>query len=127
MDIPFPLSPHTPKKKQKEQRRNSGGFIFIVGLLGSFLGTGSGSLSHALIRSVMPTGRLHTFEFHAERCAAAAKEFEEHGLADYVTAKHRDVCAAGFELSHEADAVFLDLPAPWECIGHAKQALKTGI
>ncbi|XP_076463486.1 tRNA (adenine(58)-N(1))-methyltransferase catalytic subunit TRMT61A-like [Babylonia areolata] len=89
-------------------------------------GTGSGSLSHALIRSVMPTGRLHTFEFHAERCAAAQKEFQEHGLGDCVTAKHRDVCAQGFELVKEADAVFLDLPSPWDCVGHAKKALKSG-
>ncbi|KAL8619620.1 hypothetical protein ACOMHN_019675 [Nucella lapillus] len=89
-------------------------------------GTGSGSLSHALIRSIMPMGQLHTFEFHAERCAAARKEFEEHGLADYVTARHRDVCAEGFEPVQEADAVFLDLPSPWDCIGHAKRALKSG-
>lgn len=91
-----------------------------------FQGTGSGSLSHALIRSVMPTGHLHTFEFHAERCAAASKEFEQHGLADYVTAKHCDVCAHGFDLNKEVDAVFLDLPAPWECISFAKQALRPG-
>ncbi|KAK7490241.1 hypothetical protein BaRGS_00018586 [Batillaria attramentaria] len=89
-------------------------------------GTGSGSLSHALIRSVMPSGHLHTFEFHAERCAAARAEFEQHGLGDYVTARHRDVCAQGFELEHVADAVFLDLPAPWECINSAKQALRQG-
>lgn len=91
-----------------------------------FKGTGSGSLSHALIRSVMPNGRLHTFEFHEERCAAARKEFEQHGLGDYVTAKHRDVCAAGFELDKEADALFLDLPAPWECITSASHALRQG-
>ena len=91
-----------------------------------FLGTGSGSLSHALIRSVMPTGHLHTFEFHAERCEAASKEFEQHGLADYVTARHRDVCAQGFELNKAADAVFLDLPAPWDCISFAKQTLRSG-
>lgn len=89
-------------------------------------GTGSGSLSHALIRSVIPFGHLHTFEFHAERCAAAMEEFEQHGLGDYVTARHRDVCMQGFELESLADAVFLDLPAPWECIASARQALKKG-
>ena len=91
-----------------------------------FAGTGSGSLSHALIRSIMPTGHLHTFEFHADRCAAAKNEFEQHGLAEYVTVRHRDVCAQGFELCKEVDAVFLDLPAPWECISFAKQVLRPG-
>lgn len=89
-------------------------------------GTGSGSLSHALIRSVMPKGRVYTFEFHTERCSEAQKEFELHGLSDFVVTKHRDVCTQGFDLTKEADAVFLDLPAPWECITSAKQALRLG-
>ncbi|XP_046379923.2 tRNA (adenine(58)-N(1))-methyltransferase catalytic subunit TRMT61A-like [Haliotis rufescens] len=87
-------------------------------------GTGSGSLSHSLIKAVMPTGHLHTFEFHKERAGQAAEEFKAHGLSDYVTAIHRDVCGGGFQLDHVADAVFLDLPSPWECIASAKQALK---
>jgi tRNA (adenine57-N1/adenine58-N1)-methyltransferase len=39
-------------------------------------GTGSASLSHALIRTIFPTGHLHTFEFHAERAETARKEFK---------------------------------------------------
>ena len=30
-------------------------------------GTGSGSLSHALLRAIGPTGKLHTCDFHKER------------------------------------------------------------
>jgi tRNA (adenine57-N1/adenine58-N1)-methyltransferase len=74
----------------------------------------------------MPTGKLHTFEFHAERCAEANKEFERHGLSDFVSATHRDVSAEGFGLTNEVDAVFLDLPGPWECVVSAKQALRPG-
>ena len=48
-------------------------------------GTGLGSLSHALARTVAPRGHLHTFEFHAERVEKARVEFAE-------TASHRDVC-----------------------------------
>ncbi len=45
-----------------------------------FKGTGSASLSHALIRSIFPTGHLHTFEFHLERSQKARKEFEVYEL-----------------------------------------------
>ena len=88
-------------------------------------GTGSGSLSHALLRTVAPSGQLHTFDFHAERSEKARAEFACHGLSDLVTASHRDVCTDGFGLENKADAVFLDLPHPWEVISHAKTAIKT--
>ena len=39
-------------------------------------GTGSASLSHAIVRSIFPTGHLHTFEFHQQRSETARKEFE---------------------------------------------------
>lgn len=48
-------------------------------------GTGSGSLTHALARSVHPGGAVHTFEFHGERAARARAEFEGHGLGGVVT------------------------------------------
>jgi len=87
-------------------------------------GTGSGSLSHSLIRTVAPSGHLFTFDFHAERSEKARQEFSEHGISHLVTATHRDVCAEGFGLTNKADAVFLDLPHPWEVIKHAKSAMK---
>lgn len=88
-------------------------------------GTGSGSLSHAIIRSIQPTGHLHTFDFHEQRCNLARQEFKEHHLNDYVTVSHRDVCRDGFGVKNIADAVFLDLPNPWNTIIYAKEALKT--
>ncbi len=81
-------------------------------------------MSHALIRSIFPTGHLHTFEFHLERSQKARLEFEEHGLSDYATVYHRDACNEGFGLVDTADAVFLDLPSPWKALDSAKQALK---
>ncbi|WAR20449.1 TRM61-like protein, partial [Mya arenaria] len=48
----------------------------------------------------------------------------ESGVSEYVTVTHRDVCEAGFQLDHVADAVFLDLPKPWLAIPSAKKALK---
>ena len=54
----------------------------------------------------------------------ARKEFEKHKLGDLVTVKQRDVCQNGFDLENVADAVFLDLPHPWDAIPHAKRGLK---
>lgn len=91
-------------------------------------GTGSGSLSHSLIRTIAPTGHLHTFDYHQNRVDVATGEFRDHGLSDFVTARQRDVCADGFsdgDLDGKADAVFLDLPHPWEAVPHAKKAIRT--
>eukprot|EP00035_Acanthoeca_spectabilis_P026801 m.464275 g.464275 ORF g.464275 m.464275 type:complete len:308 (-) comp23413_c0_seq1:27-950(-) len=89
-------------------------------------GTGSGSLSHALIRTIAPTGHLFTFEFHEERAKIAKAEFEAHGVAEWVTVAHADACEDGFGLDDCADAVFLDLPKPWLALKHAKRALRQG-
>ncbi|KAG9061514.1 tRNA (adenine-N(1)-)-methyltransferase catalytic subunit trm61 [Linnemannia hyalina] len=87
-------------------------------------GTGSGSFSHSIARTIAPTGHLYTFEYHQERVAVATKEFEDHGLEGLVTIECRDVCKNGFGLVNKADAVFLDLPAPWEAVASAKQAFR---
>lgn len=85
-------------------------------------GTGSGSLTHALARAVGNTGQVHTHEFHKERCEAASTEFKSHGLEHIVTSYHRNVCQDGFAVQDKADAVFLDLPCPWDAIRHAVSA-----
>lgn len=87
-------------------------------------GTGSGSFSHSVARTIGKSGKLHSFEFHDTRCQTAQEEFAQHGMSEYVTVSHRNVCKAGFDLEDVVDAVFLDLPAPWEAIPAAKLALK---
>lgn len=79
------------------------------------------------MRAVKPLGHLHTFDFHEQRAQQARDEFKAHGLQDYVTVYHRDVCELGFtaELDGQADAVFLDLPSPHTAVPHALRALKT--
>ena len=81
-------------------------------------------MSHSFIRTIAPSGHLHTFDFHEQRVELAKKEFESHKLGQMVTVKQRDVCQDGFDLENVADAVFLDLPHPWDAIPHAKRALK---
>ncbi|KAI8879778.1 tRNA methyltransferase complex GCD14 subunit [Backusella circina FSU 941] len=87
-------------------------------------GTGSGSFSHSIARTVAPSGHLYSFEYHAERAAMAEQEFKEHGYGDIITVNHRDVCKDGFDLKDKVGAVFLDLPAPWEAIASAKEAFQ---
>eukprot|EP01080_Neovahlkampfia_damariscottae_P009575 gene9575-1778_t len=92
-------------------------------------GTGSGSLSMHLIQTIKPNGHLFTFEFHKERHLEANVDFGVHKLTDYVTGTHRDVMNDGFVLENgniveEIDAVFLDLPKPWDCIQHVNKVLK---
>lgn len=72
-------------------------------------------------------GRVWSFEFHAGRAVKAWKEFEDHGLFKTLSLRHRNVCKFGFGLSNAADAVFLDLPAPWEALPHAAIALRSDV
>ncbi|KAI8800977.1 tRNA methyltransferase complex subunit Cpd1 [Cladochytrium replicatum] len=85
-------------------------------------GTGSGSFSHSLARTIAPTGHLYTFEYHEPRATQAKKEFESHGLSQFITVECKDVCKDGFGIENLVTAVFLDLPAPWEAIPSAKKA-----
>ncbi|THH10814.1 hypothetical protein EW146_g8257 [Bondarzewia mesenterica] len=87
-------------------------------------GTGSGSFSHSVARTVGPSGKLWSYEFHEARANKAREEFIRHGMSDIVTLAHRNVCKDGFTIVDAADSVFLDLPAPWEAVEHAKKALR---
>lgn len=86
-------------------------------------GTGSGSFSHSVARTIGNTGHLYSFEFHQERAAKARDEFARHGMT-MVHLEHRNVCQQGFALCDAVDSVFLDLPAPWDAVPHAKIAMK---
>ncbi|KAL3769611.1 hypothetical protein ACHAWO_011557 [Cyclotella atomus] len=115
-------------------------------------GTGSGAMSHCILRSIAPHGKLHTYEFNKVRADKARVEFEGHGLSHLVTVHHRDVCGkmallkkdtdeqsketeenkettddgkGGFQLGESvAHAIFLDLPEPWLAVPHAAYTLQ---
>ena len=89
-------------------------------------GTGSGSLSHAIARTVAPNGHLYTYDFHEERVQQARAEFSSHGLSDLVTCQCRDVCRDGFALDNAVTAIFLDIPNPWEAIPHCPRSFSPG-
>jgi tRNA (adenine57-N1/adenine58-N1)-methyltransferase len=103
-------------------------------------GAGSGSFTHASARAVYsgyPTpgshgspvkrrklGKVWSFEFHEQRHSKLEKEIQDHGLDGIVQITHRDVCRDGFlvgpngDESPNAEAIFLDLPAPWLALPH---------
>jgi len=89
-------------------------------------GTGSGSLSHAIIRAIKSEGFLYTYDVSESRVEQARIEFEAHGLSKNVKVQLRNICELGFdpELEEKADACVLDLPQTWDAIGHAYRALK---
>jgi tRNA (adenine57-N1/adenine58-N1)-methyltransferase len=104
-------------------------------------GAGSGSFTHAAARAVFngyprndPTeksaGRVFSFEFHEQRVESLRGEISSHGLDGIVHITHRDVYENGFQIRNGeqsqgdsspvvgANAVFLDLPAPWLALPH---------
>ncbi|KIV85476.1 hypothetical protein PV11_01168 [Exophiala sideris] len=115
-------------------------------------GSGSGSFTHAAARAVFDgypqqdapegddeggegsksTGQVFSFEYHAERHQKVKAEMAEHGLDTVISAFHRDVYKDGFLVGNErqtsprANAVFLDLPAPWEALPHLTRHTSDG-
>ena len=113
-------------------------------------GAGSGSFTHAAARAVFngyperggdlgmedgsgsrpkkKYGQVWSYEFHEQRMRKLKEEITEHGLDGIVTITHKDVCQDGFGLDPSitsavgANAVFLDLPAPWLALKHLTRA-----
>ncbi|KAH0542293.1 hypothetical protein FGG08_003320 [Glutinoglossum americanum] len=110
-------------------------------------GAGSGSFSHASARAVFngypepacefgeippakkkKAGKVWSYEFHEQRVGRLKEEIRKHSLEDVVEIVNSDVCEHGFLLegkspgqtrvSPQADAIFLDLPAPWLALRH---------
>jgi tRNA (adenine57-N1/adenine58-N1)-methyltransferase len=87
-------------------------------------GTGSGGLALILAQMVGPTGRVYSYEVRPEMQKLARKNLAQLGLAERVEFKLRDV-AEGFD-ERDADALFLDLPNPWDYLAQAHEALASG-
>ena len=85
-------------------------------------GTGSAGLTMMLARSVMPGGRVYSYETRPESFTMACNNLEDLGLLPYVTLYNEDI-TGGFHET-EVDAIFLDLREPWLFLNHAWAALK---
>jgi tRNA (adenine57-N1/adenine58-N1)-methyltransferase len=87
-------------------------------------GTGSGGLTLLLAQAVSPTGRVYSYELRADVQRLACKNLERLGLTEFVELKLRDI-AEGFD-ERDADALFLDLPNPWDYLAQVHAALAGG-
>ena len=85
-------------------------------------GTGSAGLTMMLARSVMPSGRVYSYETRPESFTMARNNLDDLGLLPYVTLYNEDI-TGGFHET-EVDAIFLDLREPWLFLNHAWAALK---
>ncbi len=87
-------------------------------------GTGSGSLTAAMAFAVGPQGQVTTYEQRVETQRLAMKNLARLGLEDRVNFKLRDI-AQGFD-ERNVNALFLDLPNPYDYIPQVRQALMPG-
>lgn len=89
-------------------------------------GTGSGSLSHAILRACLPNGFLYTYDVNESRLITAQQEFKDHGYGNNVRVTCKNICESGYDddLEGKADACILDLPQTWSAIEHAHKVLK---
>jgi tRNA (adenine57-N1/adenine58-N1)-methyltransferase catalytic subunit len=87
-------------------------------------GTGSGALTTALASMVGPQGHVTTYEARPEMQKLAQKNIRRLGLDDRVTFKLRNI-EEGID-EQWVDALFLDLPNPYDFIDQIRSALKPG-
>lgn len=88
------------------------------------IGTGSGSLTLALAQTVVPSGRVYTYDRRTDLPKNAHKNIARAGLSEYVVFGQREA-AQPFE-EKGFHAVTLDIPTPWEEVAVVKEALLPG-
>jgi tRNA (adenine57-N1/adenine58-N1)-methyltransferase len=87
-------------------------------------GTGSGALTSALAFSVGDGGKIFSYDAREEMQKIAIKNLTRLGLEERVEFKLRNI-ADGFD-EENVDALFLDVPNPYDYMPQVRKALKTG-
>ena len=87
-------------------------------------GTGSGAFTIALAHAVGPTGQVTSYEQRPEFSKLARSNLERVGMEERVNLKLGNI-ANGFEETG-VDALFLDVPNPYDYIAQVRAALKPG-
>jgi tRNA (adenine57-N1/adenine58-N1)-methyltransferase len=87
-------------------------------------GTGSGTFTTALAWAVGTQGKVKSYEIRPEMQNLAKKNLKRVGLYDRVTFNLGDI-GEGFD-EKNVDALFLDVPNPFEYVRQVRRALKPG-
>jgi tRNA (adenine57-N1/adenine58-N1)-methyltransferase len=87
-------------------------------------GTGSGAMTIALARGVMPSGRVYSYDRRQDMIELAARNLSRVGVLDLVDLKCRGI-AEGFD-EKEVDALFMDVREPHLYVGRVKEAVAPG-
>ncbi len=87
-------------------------------------GTGSGAFTIALAYHIGQDGKIVSYECRPQMQANAKKNLERFGLLTRVELKLRDI-SEGFD-EQGVDAIFLDVPNPYDFMIQVRSALKTG-
>lgn len=92
-------------------------------------GTGSGSLTLALLRAVGPKGTVHTFEVREDFHQGALRNIERYSAGDptygALDARLADVYEDVID-GLEVDRAVLDLTEPWRALGNIERCLRPG-
>ena len=87
-------------------------------------GAGSGALTIALLASVGEQGHVTTYELREDFADIAKGNVEMASLSDRWALRIGNICEKIDETS--IDALIVDIPNPWDCVGTAKQAVRIG-
>ena len=88
------------------------------------VGLGSGAMCGALARLVGEKGKVYAYEKREEFISIARYNLSQWGWEERVEIKEKDI-EGGFE-EREIDALFLDVPNPWDYLGECWKALRGG-
>jgi tRNA (adenine57-N1/adenine58-N1)-methyltransferase len=91
-------------------------------------GTGSGSLTLALLRAVGPKGTVHTFDVREDFHRTALRNIERFAGSDpnYGTLDARLGDLYSDDVALDVDRVVLDLTEPWRALANVERCLRPG-
>jgi tRNA (adenine57-N1/adenine58-N1)-methyltransferase catalytic subunit len=90
-------------------------------------GTGSGSLTMALVRAAGPEGRVVSYELREDFARVAARNIARYlGETRSLVLRRRDLADGVLPDDAPVDRMVLDLPEPWRMVPQADRALVPG-
>ncbi len=130
------LKPSLAEKMKKVERKTTiiypkdAGYMLLHTNIGpgsrvAEVGTGSGALTVVLAHIVGKEGKVYSFEKRANFQQIAKENVRKYGLEDRVEFIIKDVYKEGFGIKN-FDAIFVDVPEPWQIVPHAARSLKSG-